>query len=64
MNCYYYARFKHKLDNKWSNAFLVGLSGNAKQRRTMLRAFKRSKTHVGFVVEAYKPEKHYSDLVK
>ena len=47
---YYYARFKAKTNKA---CFLVGLSGNAKQRRKTLRAFKRSKMYQGFTVSKY-----------
>jgi hypothetical protein len=54
MNCYYYAKFKNKTI---SNVYLIGLSGNAKQRRKMLRAFKRSNTHTCFDVTLFKARK-------
>ena len=43
--------------SKQQISFLVGLNGNAKQRRKMFRAFKRSPTHKGFEISLIKETK-------
>ena len=46
---YYAAKFQYE-----QGYFIVNLSGNAKQRRKMVRAFQRSPAHKGFTISYYK----------